>query len=308
VEEEVFVKVPNPLPPGAGRDTWLAAVVSAGLVLGVLVVGALAAPLFRSEYWPATHTPDEARVVRLSEPAVVVPAPVQRARPEPRRRARGVAVERRRVERSERRARRGRARVRVRVRSGGAVAGGLPRATLADADADGMPDRWERTFSLDPDKRADASDDADGDGLDNLTEFRTASKPTLVDSNRDGVSDSDDDTDGDGLSNALEVRAGLKPWAADSDADGRDDGRDDTDGDGLDNAVEQLVASDLTDPDSNSDGRPDAVDDADGDGVSNLVEQEAGTDPAGGGSAPPAATPTPDGTPTVLPAVPTVDG
>jgi pectate lyase len=44
-------------------------------------------------------------------------------------------------------------------------------APYPDADADGMPDAWERAQGLDPDDPSDQALDADGDGYTNLEEF-----------------------------------------------------------------------------------------------------------------------------------------
>ena len=56
--------------------------------------------------------------------------------------------------------------------------GGYPAlATVpppADADADGMPDRWEIDNDLDPDDASDASLDANGDGYTNVEEYLNA--------------------------------------------------------------------------------------------------------------------------------------
>ncbi len=49
---------------------------------------------------------------------------------------------------------------------------------LADSDADGMPDRFETTFGLNPEDDTDAAANADSDGLDNLAEYLIGSDPT----------------------------------------------------------------------------------------------------------------------------------
>lgn len=51
---------------------------------------------------------------------------------------------------------------------------------IPDSDGDGMPDWWETKFGLDR-FAADGDGDLDGDGLDNLTEFRLGSDPTVPD-------------------------------------------------------------------------------------------------------------------------------
>lgn len=48
---------------------------------------------------------------------------------------------------------------------------------LADADGDGIADWWEDANGLDAQRASDAHLDADGDGLDNLAEFRAGSDP-----------------------------------------------------------------------------------------------------------------------------------
>jgi len=48
---------------------------------------------------------------------------------------------------------------------------------LADTDGDGMPDAWEATYLLNASDPSDAPQDADGDGLTNLQEYRAGTNP-----------------------------------------------------------------------------------------------------------------------------------
>jgi Ig-like domain-containing protein/thrombospondin type 3 repeat protein len=48
---------------------------------------------------------------------------------------------------------------------------------LADTDGDGMPDAWEATYALNASDPSDAPQDADGDGLTNLQEYRAGTNP-----------------------------------------------------------------------------------------------------------------------------------
>lgn len=67
-----------------------------------------------------------------------------------------------------------------------------------DLDLDGLPDGYERAYGLDPDVPS-ASDDPDGDGLNNLVELARGTLPLVA------------DTDGDGFSDGVEVAAGTDP-------------------------------------------------------------------------------------------------
>ncbi|MCE5184861.1 MAG: hypothetical protein LLF76_01905 [Planctomycetaceae bacterium] len=61
--------------------------------------------------------------------------------------------------------------------------GGYPQYTFspdqvpADTDQDGMPDKWESQYGLDPASAADASRDADQDGYTNIEEFLNGTNP-----------------------------------------------------------------------------------------------------------------------------------
>lgn len=77
---------------------------------------------------------------------------------------------------------------------------------LDDADGDGLPDRWEARFGLDPLDARDAMDDADDDGLTNLDERELGTDPTQS------------DTDGGGEDDASELAAGTDPHLRRDDA------------------------------------------------------------------------------------------
>lgn len=53
-----------------------------------------------------------------------------------------------------------------------------PDCRNPDDDQDGMPDTWENTYGLNPQDDTDWDDDPDGDGDDNLTEYRNGTDPT----------------------------------------------------------------------------------------------------------------------------------
>lgn len=123
-------------------------------------------------------------------------------------------------------------------------------ASAKDSDNDGMPDVWEDVNLFNKFLATDATSDADGDGLNNRTEFLAGTNPRVADSDGDGINDSleranasnpllatsqppftgqpwpsGQDLDGNGLPDAWEVRFrafGLLP-NADADGDGASD-------------------------------------------------------------------------------------
>jgi hypothetical protein len=166
---------------------------------------------------------------------------------------------------------------------------------IVDTDADGMSDRWEERYGLDPDNADDAAYDNDGEGLSNLDEYLNRTNPL------------DKDTDNDWLNDYYEINtSGTSPTRADSDNDGLIDYQEvvihstnpnlvDTDDDGLTDFDEVRVHG--TNPltaDTDGDGMPDkweldnglnpndaadAAADADTDGLNNLGEYQEETDP-----------------------------
>ena len=166
---------------------------------------------------------------------------------------------------------------------------------LVDVDGDGMGDRWETQFGLNPSDPSDAAQDLDGDGLTNLGEFLAKTDPTIADTDNDGLSDGDEvnlygtnprrgDTDNDGLGDADEVNTyGTDPLSVDTDNDGLSDATEvndtgtnplaaDSDADGLPDGWELDFGLDPI-------GNDDSADDPDADGLSNAEEFSQGTDP-----------------------------
>ncbi|GAB2516024.1 hypothetical protein [Microbulbifer agarilyticus] len=117
-----------------------------------------------------------------------------------------------------------------------------------DNDRDNMPDTWEIRYGLDYQSIFDGNQDLDGDSLPNWQEFAKGTKPTVSDSDLDGVGD------------ALDLWPADPTMAADADRDG----------------VPLFFEARYQSSDANYRG---ASVDADGDGLSLLQEFELGTRP-----------------------------
>src|SRR3954454_24552524 len=140
----------------------------------------------------------------------------------------------------------------------------IPGAALAksrDRDHDRMPDKWERAHHLST-KSKNAKRDPDHDGLSNIGEFRSRTRPHDADTDNDGIEDGDEDRDHDRVDNANEVREHTSPRDRDSDNDGVKDGREDRDRDGLRNAGEDRTGNDPIDDDTDNDGVEDGDENA----------------------------------------------
>jgi len=122
-----------------------------------------------------------------------------------------------------------------------------------DADGDGMIDRFETFYGLDP-VTDDGASDKDGDGLSNLAEFNAGTNPTNTDTDGDGILDGKD----------------IDPKDMDADKDGIRDDKEDLNKDGVLDAGE-------TDP---------SLVDTDGDGYNDAVEITYQADPRDASSAP----------------------
>jgi subtilisin family serine protease/outer membrane protein assembly factor BamB len=186
--------------------------------------------------------------------------------------------------------------IRLPTHTGLSQTGGIAHLKLppSDRDADGMDDRWERRFGLNPANPADAAEDTDGDGLTNLREFQLGTYPTTRDTDADAIWDGREvnevgtnpllaDTDGDGLADGRELEVSTRPTQADTDGDGLSDGtevnngrsdplRADTDGDGMNDGFEERHN---LDPRNSAD----ATLDSDSDGLDNRTEAANGTNP-----------------------------
>ncbi|MFL0805084.1 MAG: hypothetical protein K6L81_15335 [Agarilytica sp.] len=159
-------------------------------------------------------------------------------------------------------------------------------AQSVDTDADGMPDNWESAFGLNPSDPSDATIDVDGDGVTNINEYLSDTRPDLFDSDFDFVDDGLDaypsdqryalDSDADGLPDAWEVLNGLNlNNASDATSDAPDF-------DGLTALQEFQIGTDPLNADSDHDGELDSGDlfpldrryrfDSDNDGLPDAYE------------------------------------
>ncbi|MDB6132097.1 MAG: hypothetical protein JWM59_340 [Verrucomicrobiales bacterium] len=136
------------------------------------------------------------------------------------------------------------------------------KASILDADADGIPDLYEDANGLNKNNAADAALDADGDGLSNLREYQLGTNPQAADTDDDGLTDGVESGDGIWVSTA---KTGTNPLKRDSDGDGLADGEENFD----------LPAG----------SNPNVVD-SDSDGFSDRVEATRGTNPKLASSSP----------------------
>ncbi len=133
-------------------------------------------------------------------------------------------------------------------------------ASAKDSDNDGMPDVWEDANLFNKFSAADATLDADSDGLNNRDEFLAGTNPRDADSDDDGINDSLERANS---ANPL-LAASRPPFTGETLPSGQD-----LDGNGLPDAWEVRFRAAGLPPNG----------DADGDGAANVHEAKWGTNP-----------------------------
>lgn len=130
-----------------------------------------------------------------------------------------------------------------------------------DSDKDGIPDYYEEIYGTDK-----FLVDTDGDGLpDGYELFSLGTSPTDIDTDNNTISDADEDADNDGLSNLTEYLLKTNPIDSDTDDDDLSDAyeinesltdplKKDTDNDELNDADEFKYLMDPNNPDTLDDG------------------------------------------------------
>ena len=68
----------------------------------------------------------------------------------------------------------------------------LIRSNVIDTDGDGIPNKWELLYGLNPLDPSDGSSDPDGDELTNLQEFQRGTNPLDPDTDHDVIPDNSD--------------------------------------------------------------------------------------------------------------------
>jgi hypothetical protein len=154
-----------------------------------------------------------------------------------------------------------------------------------DTDDDGIDDASEAAHSCLDVNTADATDDADSDGLDNLSEVLANTNPCSEDTDSDGLRDpfelahvcldpqlwdwTEGDWDSDGLTNLQEQTYGTDPCVADAD----------TDSDSVPDSADNCPTTPNTDQlNTDADSLGDVCDpDDDNDGVADAAESNTGT-------------------------------
>ncbi|PIR50297.1 hypothetical protein COU79_00145, partial [Candidatus Peregrinibacteria bacterium CG10_big_fil_rev_8_21_14_0_10_54_7] len=92
----------------------------------------------------------------------------------------------------------------------------LDREFRSDYDGDGLPDEYEATHGLSDEKRSDAHEDNDGDGLTNLEEFVQGTNIDNADTDNDGTTDAEElELGSDPLENPCLLYVGTGNYFAD---------------------------------------------------------------------------------------------